>query len=73
MLQYKGCWCTFWCTLKMSRKAKRKFRRHKAKDSDLATRLADHDYVVFVPNYGLAPAHPFPGGRQDVLDAIVWQ
>jgi acetyl esterase len=48
------------------------FHGDKAKDADLATRLAEDGYLVFVPNYELTPAHPFPGGRDDVLDAIAW-
>jgi acetyl esterase/lipase len=48
------------------------FHGDKGKDADLAVRIAEHGYIVFVPNYRLAPAHPFPVGRTDVLDAIAW-
>jgi acetyl esterase/lipase len=44
----------------------------KAKDDDLATRLARDGYLVFAPNYRLARRHRFPAGRSDVLDAAAW-
>lgn len=48
------------------------FHGDKAKDEDLASRLAAEGYLVFVPNYRLAPKHPFPAARTDVIDAMSW-
>ncbi|MFG6503312.1 alpha/beta hydrolase [Microbacterium sp. P05] len=48
------------------------FRGDKSKEASLATRLVDEGYVVFVPNYRLAPRDPFPASRDDVLAAAVW-
>jgi acetyl esterase len=48
------------------------FHGDKSKDADLAARLALTGFQVFVPNYGLTPDHPFPGGREDVLAVIEW-
>jgi acetyl esterase/lipase len=39
---------------------------------DLAPRLAAEGYLVFVPNYRLAPKYPFPAARTDVIDAMNW-
>ena len=48
------------------------FRGDKSKELGLATRLVDAGYVVFVPDYRLAPDHTFPAGRDDVLAAGRW-
>lgn len=48
------------------------FHGDKAKDEDLATRLAQSGFRVVVPNYRLTPAHRYPAGRDDVLDAVAW-
>jgi acetyl esterase len=48
------------------------FHGDKAKDEDLATLLAQDGYLVFVPNYRLAPKNPFPAARGDVIDAADW-
>jgi acetyl esterase len=48
------------------------FRGDKSKELTLATLLVDAGYIVFVPNYRLAPAFPFPAGRTDVLAATQW-
>jgi acetyl esterase/lipase len=48
------------------------FRGDKAKELGLAQRLVAAGYIVFVPNYGLAPDHPFPAGRENVLAAAEW-
>jgi acetyl esterase len=48
------------------------FHGDKSKDEDLATRLGQEGYLAFVPNYRLAPQHPFPAAREDVLDAATW-
>src|SRR3982751_1307134 len=48
------------------------FRGDKSKEQKLATILVDAGFLVFVPNYRLAPDHPFPAGREDVLAAADW-
>jgi acetyl esterase len=48
------------------------FHGDKAKDEDLASRLAQHGYLVFVPNYRLAPRYPFPAAQTDTLAAANW-
>ncbi|SDZ26763.1 alpha/beta hydrolase [Herbiconiux ginsengi] len=48
------------------------FRGDKAKETTLASLLVDAGYLVFVPNYRLAPDHVFPAGRDDVLSAAHW-
>ena len=48
------------------------FHGDKAKDEDLATRLAKRGFRVVVPNYRLTPEFRFPAGVDDVLDAGVW-
>jgi acetyl esterase len=48
------------------------FRGDKAKEKTLASLLVDAGYLVFVPNYRLAPDHVFPAGRADVLAAAEW-
>jgi acetyl esterase len=48
------------------------FHGDKAKDEDLATRLAQRGFRVVVPNYRLTPDFRFPAGADDVLDAGVW-
>ena len=48
------------------------FHGDKGKDEDLALRLAAEGYLVFVPNYRLAPKYPFPAARTDVIDAMNW-
>jgi acetyl esterase/lipase len=48
------------------------FRGDKAKEATLAPLLVDAGYLVFVPNYRLAPDHVFPAGREDVLSAAQW-
>ncbi len=48
------------------------FHGDKAKDEDLATRLAKEGYIVFVPNYRLTPVGVFPAGREDILSALEW-
>ncbi|MEU8817293.1 alpha/beta hydrolase [Actinoplanes sp. NPDC048796] len=48
------------------------FRGDRSKEQRLASLLAEAGYVVFVPDYRLAPAHPFPAGRDDVLAAAAW-
>jgi len=39
---------------------------------DVCTWLADEGFVVFQPNYRLAPAHPFPAARDDLETALAW-
>lgn len=48
------------------------FRGDKSKEERLATILAQAGFAVFVPNYRLAPAHPFPAGRDDILTVAAW-
>jgi acetyl esterase/lipase len=48
------------------------FHGDKAKDEDLATRLAQSGFRVVVPNYRLTPAYHFPAGVDDALDAGAW-
>jgi acetyl esterase/lipase len=48
------------------------FHGDKAKDEDLATRLAQRGFRVVVPNYRLTPAYRFPAGVDDVVDAGAW-
>ena len=48
------------------------FRGNKSKELRLATLLARAGYIVFVPNYRLAPQFTFPAGRDDVLTAAEW-
>jgi len=48
------------------------FHGDKAKDEDLATRLAQEGYLVIVPNYRLTPSGTFPAGREDILFSLDW-
>jgi acetyl esterase len=48
------------------------FRGNKSKELRLATLLVRAGYIVFVPNYRLAPEFTFPAGRDDVLTAAEW-
>jgi acetyl esterase len=48
------------------------FHGDKAKDEDLARRLARNGFRVVVPNYRLTPAYRFPAAVDDVLDAGSW-
>jgi acetyl esterase/lipase len=48
------------------------FHGDKAKDEDLAMRLAHSGFRVVVPNYRLTPAYRFPAAVDDVLDAGAW-
>jgi len=48
------------------------FRGDKVKENTLASLLVEAGYLVFVPNYRLAPDHIFPAGRADVLAAAEW-
>ena len=48
------------------------FHGDKAKDEDLATRLASEGYLVIVPNYRLTPSGTFPAGREDILASLDW-
>ena len=48
------------------------FRGDKSKELTLATLLAQAGYIVFVPNYRLAPEFVFPAGKNDVLTAAQW-
>lgn len=38
----------------------------------MALAFAHRGHVVFVPNYSLAPDHPFPAGPQDACRAALW-
>ena len=48
------------------------FHGDKAKDEDLARRLAQSGFRVVVPNYRLTPDYRFPAAVEDVLDADAW-
>jgi len=48
------------------------FHGDKAKDEDLATRLAQEGYLVIVPNYRLTPSGVYPAGKEDILFALEW-
>lgn len=43
------------------------FAGDKAKEEHLASRLVDEGFVVFVPNYRLAPKYLFPAGRRQSI------
>jgi acetyl esterase len=38
----------------------------------MALGFARHGYTVFVPDYRLAPRHPFPEGLEDAAEALLW-
>lgn len=48
------------------------FRGDKSKEAPMAERFAEAGFVVFVPNYRLAPKTFFPAAREDVLQAYSW-
>lgn len=48
------------------------FKGHKEQDQELAQAYCEAGFLVFVPNYRLAPAAPFPAQLEDVLAAIAW-
>lgn len=48
------------------------FRGDKAKDADWATALAEAGYVVFVPNYRLAPNFHYPAPNDDLDTLLEW-
>ena len=47
-------------------------RGDKADAENLGLYFARHGFDVLVPNYRLAPAHPWPAGAQDVVAAYRW-
>jgi acetyl esterase len=50
------------------------YRGNKEKEDSIATEFAMRGYIVFSPNYRLAPEFPFPFPipREDVLAAYQW-
>jgi acetyl esterase len=48
------------------------YRGNKEKEDPIAAEFARRGYIVFSPNYRLAPEFPFPIPRQDVLAAYQW-
>lgn len=48
------------------------FRGDKSKEKTLASILVRAGYIVFVPNYRMAPDDVFPAAREDVLRASEW-
>lgn len=48
------------------------FQGDKKKDKDLALLLAGEGYIVFVPNYRLAPGNLYPAALNDAYSAYQW-
>lgn len=48
------------------------FQGDKKKDKDLALLLAAEGYIVFVPNYRLAPGNLYPAALNDTVAAYEW-
>ena len=48
------------------------FRGDKSSFKDLCSKIADHGFTVFAPNYSLAPQHLFPAAHQDSINFVEW-
>ncbi len=48
------------------------FRGDKAKDADISTLFAEHGYLVFTPNYRIAPKNTYPAAHVDIQTAVHW-